>query len=158
MGKIQLNNELNFSYPDAFKVLTEEDLKKYQFFEEAPGFCISDAQRHIMISISWRQANPFVAMLAGTSDIAKSMEAKIRKPMSRYGYKLEGFMNRQIGGKSADGYRYTYSVQDIGMLGESLSVKSGSNFYYIHCYLREALREDSLRVLDEIFGAVTWEG
>ncbi|MBQ8053121.1 MAG: hypothetical protein IJ198_04870 [Lachnospiraceae bacterium] len=158
MGKIQLNNELNFSYPDAFKVLTEEDLKKYQFFEEAPGFCISDAQRHIMISISWRQANPFVAMLAGTADIARNMEAKIRKPMSRYGYKLEGFMNRQIGGKSADGYRYTYSVQDIGMLGESLSVKSGSNFYYIHCYLREALREESLRVLDEIFGAVTWEG
>ena len=116
MGKIQLNNELNFSYPDAFKVLTEEDLKKYQFFEEAPGFCISDAQRHIMISISWRQANPFVAMLAGTADIARNMEAKIRKPMSRYGYKLEGFMNRQIGGKSADGYRYTYSVQDIGML------------------------------------------
>ena len=157
MGKTQLNKELNLSYPDEFKVLTGEDLKKYQFYEEAPGFCISDAVHHIMISISWRQANPFVAMLAGTADIARNMEAKIRKPMSKFGYHLEEFITRQIGGKPADGYRYTYSVQDVGMVGESLSVKSGSNFYYIHSYFREELREESLKLLDQIFADVTWE-
>ena len=157
MGRTQLNKELNLSYPDEFKVLSGEDLKQYKFFEEAPGFCINDAERHIMISISWRQANPFVAMLAGTADIARNMEAKIRKPMSKYGYHLEEFMTRQIGGKAADGYRYTYRVQGIGMVGETLSVKSGSNFYYIHSYFREELREESLKVLDEIFMDVNWE-
>ena len=44
MGRTQLNKELNLSYPDEFKVLSGEDLKKYQFFEEAPGFCINDAE------------------------------------------------------------------------------------------------------------------
>ena len=119
MSTAQLNKELNLTYPDSFVELTQEDLKKHKFFEEAPGFCIQDAERHIMISVSWRQANPFVAMLAGSADI--------------------------------------YKVQDIGMMGESLSVKSGSNFYYIHSYLRQELREESLSVLDGIFETAAWE-
>ena len=157
MSTVQLNKELNLTYPDSFVELTQEDLKKHKFFEEAPGFCIQDAERHIMISVSWRQANPFVAMLAGSADIAKNMEAKIRKPMGKFGYHLEGFMNREIGGKTADGYRYTYKVQDIGMMGESLSVKSGSKFDYIQSDRRQELREESLSVLDGIFETVAWE-
>ena len=157
MGSTQLNNEMNLQYPDGFKIMSEEELRKHKFYEEAPGFCINDPERHIVLSVSWRQANPFVAMLAGTADIARNMEAKIRKPMNKFGYHLEEFMTRQIGGKTADGYRYTYSVQDVGMVGESLSVKSGSNFYYIHSYFREELREESLKLLDQIFADVTWE-
>ena len=85
------------------------------------------------------------------------MEAKIRKPMSQYGYTLEGFMTREVGGKTADGYRYAYEVKGIGMVGESLSLKSGGNFYYIHSYFRQELREPSLQVLDKVFTSVTWE-
>ena len=59
--------------------------------------------------------------------------------------------------RAADGFRYTYQVQEIVMAGESLSVKSGSNFYYIHSYFREELREESLKLLDQIFADVTWE-
>ena len=157
MSTVQLNKELNLTYPESFAEMAQEDFKKHKFFEEAPGFCIRDEDRHIMISVSWRQANPFVAMLAGSADIAKNMEAKIRKPMAKFGYHLEGFMSREIGGKTADGYRYTYKVQDIGMIGESLSVKSGSNFYYIHSYLRQELKEESLPVLDGIFETASWE-
>lgn len=98
-----------------------------------------------------------MAMLAGTKEVAQSMESKIRKPMRRFGYRLEDFMTREVGGKPADGYRYTYTVQETGMMGESLSVKSGSNFYYIHSYFRQELKDDSLKMLDEIFTAVTWE-
>ena len=157
MSTTQLNNELNLTYPDGFKVMTPEDLKQYKFFEEAPGFCINDADRHIIISVSWRQSNPFVAMLVSSADIAKNMEAKIRKPMGQYGYTLEGFMSREVGGKTADGYRYAYEVKGIGMVGESLSLKSGGNFYYIHSYFRQELREPSLQVLDKVFTSVTWE-
>ena len=75
MSTTQLNNELNLTYPEGFKVMTPEDLKQYKFFEEAPGFCINDSDRHIIISVSWRQSNPFVAMLVSSADIAKNMEA-----------------------------------------------------------------------------------
>ncbi len=156
MGVVQLNSELNLKYPESFAVMTDEELKKHKFYEDAPGFCISDEGGHMVVSFSWRQANPFVVMVVGTKDVARNMEAKVRKPMSRFGYRLEEFMMREVGGKQADGYRYSYEVQGTGMMGESLSVKSGSNFYYIHSYFRAALREESLKVLDEMFGAVTW--
>jgi len=157
MGNIELNNDLKLSYPDGFHVMTEEELKKYKYFEGAPGFCIEDPERHIIISVSWRQANPFVAMIAGTADVARNMEARIRKPMKKFGYKPEGFIRRDVGGRAADGFRYTYQVQEIVMKGESLSVKNGSNFYYIHSYFRDALREESLAVLDGIFGSAGWK-
>ena len=32
-----------------------------------------------------------------------------------------------------------------------------NTFYYIHCYFRDALRDASLPVLDEIFGTVNWK-
>ena len=156
MGVVQLNSELNLKYPESFAVMTDEELKKHKFYEDAPGFCISDEGGHMVVSFSWRQANPFVVMVVGTKDVARNMEAKVRKPMSRFGYRLEEFMMREVGGKQADGYRYSYEVQGTGMMGESLSVKSGSNFYYINSYFRAALREESLKVLDEMFGAVTW--
>ena len=156
MGRTLLNNELDLTYPDSFAVMTEEELKKHEFYEDAPAFCISDPDRHIVISFSVRKANPFVAMLAGTKEVAKNMEAKIRKPMSKFGYQLEEFTTREIGGNHADGFRYSYEVQGTGMMGETLSVKSGSSFYYIHCYFRKELREESLAVLDEIFGAASW--
>ena len=104
-----------------------------------------------------KPANPFVAMLVGSAEVSRNMEAKVRKPMSKFGYKLEEFITREVGGKTADGYRYTYNVKGTGMIGESLSVKAGSNFYYIHSYFREELRQESLKVLDEIFGNVTWK-
>lgn len=157
METVKLNNDLDLSYPDGFHVMTEEELKKHKYFEGAPGFCIEDPERHIILSVSWRQANPFVAMIAGTADIARNMEAKIRKPMKKFDYQTEGFMKRDIGGRTADGFRYTYKVQDIVMCGESLSARNGSNFYYIHSYYRDALREESLAVLDGIFGAAVWK-
>ena len=61
MGSTQLNNEMNLQYPDGFKIMSEEELRKHKFYEEAPGFCINDPDRHIVLSVSWRDevASPF---------------------------------------------------------------------------------------------------
>ena len=40
---------------------------------------------------------------------------------------------------------------------ETLSVKQGKAFYYIHCYMREAMLEKSLATLDEILASMSWE-
>ena len=85
MNTVELNNDLCFSYPEGFQQMSREDLGRHKFIEEAPGFCVHDEERHIMISVSWRQANPFVAMLVGSAEVSRNMEAKVRKPMSKFG-------------------------------------------------------------------------
>ena len=91
----------------------------------------------------WKKTNGFVAKLLNTKDIVKKMEAGIRNPMQQYGYHLEEFLSLEAGGKNADGYRYSYTVQETGMSGESLCIKNKNTFYYIHCYYRTELKEIS---------------
>ena len=132
METVVLNNEMQLSYPDGFHVTSEEELSKMTFYGEAPGWCISDPGRHIDLSVSWKKTNGLFAKILNTREIAKNMGR-------------------------ADGYLYAYEVQGTGMAGESLYLKNRNTFYYIHCYFRDALRDASLPVLDEIFGTVNWK-
>ena len=152
-----LNNEMSISYPEGFHVMDKEELKGQQFLQEGPGWCISDPDRHIVVSAAWRKTNGLIARMLNTRDVAKNMSAQIRKPMQKFGFQLEGFLQKEMGGLRADGYLYQYVVQGTGMAGESFCIKKGSTFYYIHCYFRQALKDESLAVLEEIFQSVTWK-
>lgn len=156
MEKMKLNNELTITYPDGFHVMDQEELGKHQYFGEAPGWSISDPDRHIMISAAWKKTNGIVAKLLNTKDIARQMEAGIKAPMQQYGYQFEEFLSLQAGGKTADGYRYSYTVQEIGMSGESLCIKNKSTFYYIHCYYRTEQKEESIALFEKMIGEISW--
>ena len=56
-----------------------------QFYGDSPGKCLSDPERHILISIGRKTISGFSALLVSTKDAAKRMEASIRKPMQAYG-------------------------------------------------------------------------
>ena len=76
--------------------------------------------------------------------------------MQAYGYHLEGFLTEDAGGVKADGFRYTYTAQDIGMTGESFSIKKGKMFYYLHAYYRTELADESASVIRELFDSSEW--
>lgn len=157
METVLLNNELNLTYPDGFHEMGKEELSRQTFYDTAPDWSISDPDRHMVIAISWKRTNGLLAKLLNTKDMAVKMEAKIKVPMQQYGYRLEGFVAREPGGRRGDGYRYVYEVQDTGMSGESIYLKNGNTFYYIHSYYRTSLKEDSLAVLDGIFDSFSWK-
>ncbi len=99
METVVLNNEMQLSYPDGFHVMSEEELSKMTFYGEAPGWCISDPERHIDLSVSWKKTNGLFAKILNTREIAKNMEAQIRKPMGQYGYRLDSFLEKELGGR-----------------------------------------------------------
>ena len=151
-----LNNELNLAYPDGFRVMSKEELSGYNFYSEAPGWCVNDAERHIMVSVSWKQVPSLFAKMLKVKDVAKSMEGQMAQAMKAFQYKLVEFTARTPGGKEAEGFRYDYTVQDTGMSGESLCVKNRNTFYYLHFYYRTALKEESMAVVDEILQSASW--
>ena len=63
METVVLNNEMQLSYPDGFHVMSEEELSKMTFYGEAPGWCISDPERHIDLSVSWKKTNGLFAKI-----------------------------------------------------------------------------------------------
>lgn len=151
-----LNNELNLSYPQGFHVMNQEELSTYNFYAAAPGWCINDPDRHIMISIAWKQVPGLFAKMLKVKDIAKSMEGQMAQVMKAYDYQTVGSVSRTSGGKEAEGFSYQYKVQDTEMSGISLSIKNKNTFYYIHMYYRTALKEESLPVLEQILDSASW--
>ena len=94
--------------------------------------------------------------MLSAKEVAKKMESAIRAAMQPYDYALDSFVTENLGGEAAEGFRYLYTAQNIRMIGETLSVKKGRTFYYIHCYLREELRDESLQTLGEMFNTARW--
>ena len=139
MNDLELEDKMMLSYPDSFHVMDSEERKSIQFFGDAQGECLSDSERHIMISIGWKSVGIVSALLLNAKDLAKKMESDIRKPMQRYGYRLGDFAAKKVGSKRAEGFCYEYETQGIGMYGESYVVKNGRTFYYLNLYAR---RED----------------
>lgn len=156
METATLNNELNLTYPDGFHVMSKEELSGYNFFSEAPGWCLNDPDRHIMVSISWKQVPGLFAKMLKAKDVAKNMEEQMSKAMKVYDYRLDEMVSLLPGGKEAEGFRYDYTVQETGMSGLSLCVKNKNTFYYLHFYYRTALKEESYPVLEEILQSAVW--
>ncbi len=153
---VVLNQELMISIPEGFHVMSEEELSRLNHYGQIPNWCVSDPDRHIILSVSWKKSG-FASFLLNTAEVAKKMEGEIHRLLSSYGYELKGYITENLGGVSADGFRYSYIAQDVLMIGESLSAKKGKVFYYIHGYLREELQEESLRTLEEIFRTFHWQ-
>ena len=150
-----LNEELKLPVPDGFHMMDEAELGKYKTLQAAPSWCITDPERHIIVSVAWKKSG-LGALLLTSGEVAKKMEARLRKPMSPYGYRLQGFITETVGGVEAEGFRYSYTAQNIEMTGESFSLKKGKTFYYIHCYYRTERKDESSAVLQSIFHSSEW--
>ena len=154
---MKLNNELELTIPEGFHEMDEDERSKVTFAGGEPGLCISNPELHIMVTVGWRTLNGFGAMLMSAKSAARSTEAQIGKLMQRFKYQSQGFSERELGGKSAGGFKYIYDSKNIGMMGETFFVKSGKTLYGFNYYGRRALENKSMPVWHELLDSVRWE-
>ena len=156
MQQITVNRELQLSYPNGFHKMSNDELSRLHFIEAGDGLCLSDPERHMIISIGWKQIGLFVKLLLNPRDLAKNMEARIEKPLQSFGYQLKERLEKTLDGKQAKGIRYTYSAKDIDMMGESYVIRSDKIIYYLNVYFREAMASESLAVWHDSLASVRW--
>ena len=133
-------------------------MEKLNFAYPGPGTCLSDPERHMLLSFSWKNVNGLAALILSTKDLAKNMEQNIAGMMTEYGFESTGSVRRGILGKQAAGFGYRYIAQDIRMNAESLVLKSQKTLYYFHCYFREERNNESLAIWESILSDVKWIG
>ncbi|MBR2539242.1 MAG: hypothetical protein IKE85_00235 [Mogibacterium sp.] len=148
--RISIDNKLYMDCPEGFRKLTDEELQKMNLIANGKGLCISDSERHIVITVTWTQVNALSGWLMGTREVSGSMERQIRKKMKNFSYEWVDNLKRTIDGQVARGFNYEYLVNGIHMIGQSLVVKMEENVFYIHFYGRKVRREESLRIFNEI--------
>jgi hypothetical protein len=156
MMEVKINAML-LHVPEGFHVLSKEERAKLNMLKDGEGEVISDPERHIIISAAWKKHNVLLGMLADEDGVIHSMEKQVAGPMKGFGYELEGFTSETVGSKEAKAFIYHYNVQDTDMSAESMILKHDNVHYYIHCYYRTELKEESRAVLQEIFGQTSWE-
>ena len=148
---------IGLSYSDGFHILDEEEYSRLEFLGEGDRICLSDPDRHMLVSIGWKQAGSVVSHLIGTKDLAKDMERKVRRPMKQYGYHMSGFLKKRFGGKEAMGFFYEYTIQGTDMTGESYVIKTGKEIYSFHVYMRTELKSGSIPVWKELLESISLE-
>ena len=153
-----LNNTLRIPCPEGFHVMDEKERSELTFIADGPGVCLSDPDRHIIISAGCKQASSFTSFFFNEKDAARSMEQQIAKPMAAYGYRNLGAAGRSAGGRIVHGFAYIYEAQGIAMYAESHVSKIAKTFYYIHYYTREALKEENMPVWENFLNEIRWEG
>ncbi|MCR5795845.1 MAG: hypothetical protein K6G61_10935 [Solobacterium sp.] len=153
MSELIINNELTMDCPEGFHVLSDEERSRMNMLREGEWTGMSDPERHIIASAGWEKP-AFISVIMGANDIADVCEKRIRKALQPMGYKLESREERTIAGEKAAGICYGYTVQDTGMCAKTYAFRRGKYVYYFHFYYREALKEESLPVLEALLASV----
>ena len=154
MNSLIVNEELTMNVPEGFHIMTEEEMAQLKYFDK-PMWLITDPDRHMIFTVSWRKSG-LAALLLKPKDIIKKMEPQLRKAMKPYDYGFQSYLQADMGGLPAEGFLYAYKSKKLDMCGAAFSVKKGKTFYYIYCYMREEFLGESRLVLEEIMQGVCW--
>lgn len=153
---ITLNETLKIYYPEGFHIMDENERRNLNSLGDGPVECLSDPERHVVISTGWKSVGRLLGMMFGAKDAAKSAEGQVRRAMKVYNYRRNGFFTREVGGEKAEGYSYEYDAQGVHMYGETCVVKHGTEFYYLHLYTRIASKDENLEMWDGMLVSAVW--
>ena len=146
-------NALTITYPEGFHEMTDAEKAGLNFYKDGPGACLSDPDRHMIVTIGWMKSG-IASLMFSEKEAARSAEGKISKPMAAYGYCLEGFSDMKLGGENASGFRYHYRSGETDMSAEMLVMKYKKVFYYLNFYARTGLLEESRKIWQEMLDSV----
>lgn len=149
-----LNQELIVSFPEGFREYDEAELKGYSFPWGMPGLCMENKERRIIFSAAWKNAW-IASFILSERDVAENNEKMLRKEMEPLEYHREGFLERELAGRKAYGFRYSYKAQNVDMTGDVYVIKIKKTFYHIYFYTRSSMLEENLPVFEKILSSIT---
>lgn len=95
-------------------------------------------------------------MMLKDKEVVSSLEKSCAQAMKNSDYSLVEFMSRQIGGKTAYGFRYIYTAEGVPMEGECFTIRDGKLLYNLYVYYRKQLRDTSAGTWESIMNSIKW--
>ena len=138
MSKQTINNTFSLTVPDSFEPVSGKELQELSSHGGDPyRWGVRDREKHVLLIAMWKQYFPLLAWLADLKAMAKKNEQMTRKVYEKHNYKLLGFESMRIGDIKAEGYRFSYSVENIRQTVTNYLVKDGKTVYALMCFGRE---------------------
>lgn len=153
MKELTVNGRFKLLCPESFREMTEAERNQLNMQGQSDTLCLVSEAGHTAVSIGWKQVSAFASLLLNIISPVKSMEASVNQAMSAYGYRQEETLTREIGGRPAQGFRFTYTA-GVPMVGESYVIREGRSLTFFHVYTRAAQQAESLAAWNELLDAV----
>ena len=151
MSNVKINNEINLTYPETFKEMSGEELTRY-FGNPDNRWGVYDADRHIILSVSWKKAG---VLSSDPETVIIGAEARLRRNLLNY-QRISEFKTK-IASKKAYGVRFEYRVNDarIVQVADLMTFKYKKNFYSIYYVTRKATAAQDRADFEEIIKSIS---
>ena len=151
MATTDCNKELTFSLPDGFAACTAEELKLGPDSNNN-WQAMRDTGRHIIFYVRWQKYNALVLKLADSGSMIRNNEKRTAGMYEAAGsdYRLLEFFTADVGGKEAEGYRYSYHVEGILQNVDTVLVKTKNYVYNVSFYYRAENSEADRELIDSV--------
>ena len=130
MSRQMINNTFALQIPDSFELISPEELQGMSRNGGDPfQWGVRNREKHIMILALWKKYPAILSWMADLKSIAKRNQELAAKGYAGHGYKFREYLSWQAGEEKAEGYRFTYNVENISQTVINLLVKNGKMIY-----------------------------
>ena len=158
MSKQILNDTYSLQIPDSFEPMSGEALRELSRGGGDPyRWGARDRERHLMIVALWKRYPVLAAWAADLKSVAKKNEQMTSRVYAGHGYRLLERFSAQAGDEKAEGYRFSYRVEDVTQVMSCYLVKDGRTIYAFLCGGREENAEADLPVFRGIMESLAYE-
>ena len=150
MSNEVINNQLQITVPDGFRILTKEEMNAMYLDDNPDRWGMRNDEMHHTVAVLYHKSNPLLAMLADAKGIAESTQMKLSVGLSAYQYQKGEFFPAMVSGKDAYGFTYRYVNHGVPTGGTVLVFKNKNICYTVYDYSAEDYTEANRPVFEEI--------
>lgn len=141
MNTMLIDDEwLEVTLPEGFDLMPHEEIESLMGFKYEQLRGMRDASRHMLMSITWKDAGKHLSKLVGEKLVVKQIDKNFARRGRKSGYHREEFLTREVTGARApaQGFRFSYSADNVAQEGEVWVFKRDVRCYTLCYYTRSA--------------------
>ena len=157
MNQNMINDAIRIALPPEFHQMDPEEKKRaYAMSAVIPDWCVTDPERHMIFSASWKRMNRVLAALACSMDGAKGLEKRMRIALREREYRFGEYIKGEIGDKKAFGFTFCCLGKEGEILNRTMMVRDAGCIYYRTSQIRAERENGSKAIMDGIWRSLSW--
>ena len=138
--------------PEGFEPIPHAELESLVGFKYDRMWGVRDTERHMLLNVTWKDSSKLLLKIASERMLANRADEGFARRHRKDGYRCDGRFSRTIAGAdaTAHGFRFSYTIGDIGQEGEVFVFKRGKRCYTLCYYTRPEVAAENHPVYEEV--------
>ena len=155
MRKAIVNDSLEVSQPDGFRVMSHEELCQAYGLDYDCMWGMRDEERHVILAVFWKVSSKLISMLGSAKLVAEQSEKNLRRRYRKSGYHSDGLFETEVAGLRGWGFRYGHSPMGAAEQScETVVIKDGTCCYTIMYHTRTERAHTNRALYEEILASM----